>query len=227
MGRLAAIIVILILNLCGCGNSGNPDAPTSKAPHEKAWVTYHRNDIVSFKGITSARTNVDGLLINEHVIQCRVCHGAGLMGAKSGAAGPACLDCHVLDPVKYPIMCYSCHGGYPDPVMKPQQWYSTNRGHRPGLPLETGFIDRVRNNADVHLIKARNHTTQIASDKCTNCHGGSNNIGEPHHTIVMNDPKYNPPLGCLGPLPYGCHTFDLTNFTLILPDCNACHNSLP
>lgn len=221
MRWLSAVILISILNLAGCGSSGNPNAPVSTAPHEKSWVTYHRNDIVSFKGITTARTVVDGLLIKEHVIQCRACHGAGLMGAKAGAAGPACLDCHVLDPVRYPIMCYSCHGGYPNPVMNPQQWYSTNRTERAGLPLDPGFISRVRSTGNIHL--KHDALNGISTNKCGECHGGPNNIGEPHHNKVMNNLK----LGCLGPLPFGCHTFDLTTFTLILPDCNACHSSLP
>lgn len=229
MKRLLAIVLITLLNLCGCGSSGNPNAPAATAPHEKTWVTYHRDAIVSFRGITTARPAADALLIKEHVFQCRLCHGAGLMGAKAGAAGPACLDCHVLDPVRFPVMCYSCHGGYPNPVVKPQQWYSSNRAGRAGLPLSPEFVGRVRNNGNIHLkhnAVAVNGFSGIPIDKCSICHGGPNNIGEPHHTIVMNDPKYNPPLGCLGPLPYGCHTFGFVNgvFALTIPECVFCHH---
>lgn len=231
MSWLSAVILLSVLTLAGCGNTGNPNAPVSTAPHEKTWMTYHRNDIVSFKGITTARPAADGLLVKEHVFQCQLCHGAGLMGVRSGAAGPACLDCHVLDPVKYPVLCYSCHGGYPNAVMNPQQWYSTNRDKRAGLSLDSRFINRVRNSSNIHLKHdaiAINGISGIPIDKCSNCHGGPNNIGEPHHTIVLNDPKFNPPLGCLGPLPFGCHSFGFTpgGFTLITPDCSFCHSDL-
>lgn len=225
MRWLSAVILISILQLAGCGNSGNTNAPTSKAPHEKTWVTYHRNDIVSANGATNLTANpaqpvVDGTMIKEHVNQCQACHGATLMGARSGAAGPACLDCHVLDPVRYPVLCYSCHGGKPYPVMNPQQWYSTNRAERNGLPLDPVFISRVRND-NIHL--KHDALKAVTPDKCGECHGGPNIIGEPHHNIVMQALN----LGCLGPLPFGCHTFDPTTFTLVLPDCSICHNSLP
>ena len=222
MRWLSAVVLLSILNLAGCGSSGNPKAPSSDAPHEDAWVTYHRKDIVSAKGIPAdggaVPTVVGGSLIKEHVIQCQVCHGAEFKGAKAGDAGPACLDCHVLDPVKYPVMCYSCHGGYP--VVNPQKWYSTNRAVRPGLPLNPEFLNRVDK---VHLKhQPVPNTTDNESgsiDKCAVCHGEKSQRGEIHHNIVMNNLK----LGCLGPLPFGCHTFDLATFTLVTPDCSYCH----
>lgn len=230
MRYLPMVIMLLVLNLTGCGNSGNPSAPVSTGPHETGWVTYHRNDIIkdaAFSNISNSKNS--GLLIQEHVIQCRVCHGAGLMGAKADAAGPACLDCHVLDPVQFPILCYSCHGGGAYPAMKPQQWYSTNRTARPELLLDSTFINRVRSNPAIHA--GINHKTNsnrpifgyITQGKCDSCHGGPNNIGEPHHSIVMLN---NPQMGCLGPLPNGCHTLGFVNgrFALITPKCEVCHN---
>ncbi len=241
MRWLSAIVLLSILNLGGCGNSGNPNAPTSKAPHETGWVAYHRNDIVSFKGITSARSYIDGLLINEHVLQCQVCHGAGLMGAKAGAAGPACLDCHVLDPVRYPIMCYSCHGG--PPKVKTHQWYSTNRAGRNGLTLSPAFISRVQNEIDSKIqpvIHIKHKAVPLPADVqvssanlelpvCVKCHGEKSEWAAIHHTVVMNNPKNNPPLGCLGPLPFGCHTFKFGpgGFLLETPKCSVCHDPLP
>ncbi|HCE69388.1 MAG: hypothetical protein A2X82_12200 [Geobacteraceae bacterium GWC2_55_20] len=235
MRWLWAIFLPLILNLAGCGSSGNSNAPVSTAPHESTWVTYHRNDIVNAEAVaaSAAATSavVDGVLISEHVFQCRVCHGDGLMGVN---AVPACLNCHVLDPVRYPTMCYSCHGGYP--VMNPQSWYSTvvtapqnqystTVPKRPVLPLDTAFIGRVRSTPAIHLKHAAvslNTSGDITSDKCAVCHGEKNARGEIHHVEVMN--RLN--MGCLGPLPYGCHTFNMVTFTLVTPDCSACHNDL-
>ena len=202
MGRLAAVMVILILNLAGCGNSGNPDAPTSKAPHEKAWVMYHRGDIVNarsavFSSATAALK--PDLLIREHVIQCQACHGENLLGAKGGAAGPACLDCHVLDPVRYPVMCFSCHGY---PVVTTQKWYSSNRATRPGLPLGSEFSTRVANNDNVHLkhLTVPQSSSDFTADECAVCHGGKSSRGVKHHEI--KDPITNNILNC-----FLCHVF--------------------
>lgn len=228
MRFLAAVVLIEMLVLAGCGNSGNPNAPVSNAPHETSWVTYHRNSIIkdaAFSNVSAAA------LINEHVTQCRVCHGAGLMGAKAGDAGPACLDCHVLDPVRFPILCYSCHGR--TPMVNPQAWYSTNRAKRPGLPLDLSFFSRVRNNSDVHLkhkaVSGLSNipvtTANLTKTECKSCHGDRTVVdwlGEAHHVIAMNkDPK----LGCMGPLPAGCHTFGFNNgqFVLLTPKCEVCH----
>lgn len=52
---------------------------------------------------------------------CSICHGARL----EGGAGPACMDCHVLDPVANPSHCVSCHGPLPGQIqsapLKPAQ----------------------------------------------------------------------------------------------------------
>lgn len=40
---------------------------------------------------------------------CTLCHGAGLQGG----SGPACIVCHVKDPVANSKGCVSCHGGPP------------------------------------------------------------------------------------------------------------------
>lgn len=241
MRWFSAVIVLSILNLAGCGSSGNPNAPVSTAPHETGWVAYHRNDIISAKGavFSNATTAVKpGLLILEHFTQCQVCHGAQLTGAKAGAAGPACLDCHVLDPGKYPVMCYSCHGF---PVVATQKWYSTNRASRHGLPLDAAFTRLVREEIEsktttpvVHLKhKSLNLlTNDDGSDKCALCHPEQDKStrGVKHHELVMG--KFN--LGCVGPLPYGCHVFNFSNPiltapTFSVPNCSSkdigCHTA--
>ncbi|MFA7060724.1 MAG: hypothetical protein WC156_07895 [Pedobacter sp.] len=225
MRWLSAFVFLSILNLAGCGSTGNPNAPTSKAPHEKTWVTYHRNDIVN-GGV--AKTIVDGNLIDEHVIQCKECHGADLTGAKGGAAGPACLDCHVLDPVKFSVMCYSCHGGYPDPVVPPKTFMTYSIPRADYLAFITystpraAFIDRVRKDENAHLKHKTvpNSTVNVQIEEaCARCHGEMNEIVNTHHAVVMK----NKSMGCLGPFPRGCHTFDLVNHNVSTPACNACH----
>ena len=42
-------------------------------------------------------------------VACALCHGARL----NGGAGPACMECHVLDPIENPNRCVSCHGPLP------------------------------------------------------------------------------------------------------------------
>lgn len=226
MKRQSAIVLILALALAGCGSSGNPDAPLSTSPHESVWVATHRNDIVSVKGATArdaaGQPVVSGALIAEHVYQCRVCHGANLNGATAGAAGPDCLDCHVLDPLKYPVMCYSCHGF---PVVTTQQWSAEKSGqrNRPSIPE---FSSRVKNNPGIHL---KHKTVPITSnnfaiEECAVCHGDKSKRGVKHHEIVM--PNLN--LGCLGPLPFGCHTFDFSNPVLTAPTFSVpnCSNTI-
>lgn len=44
---------------------------------------------------------------------CSLCHGAQLKGPAEGGVGPACMDCHVLDPIANPSRCVSCHGPMP------------------------------------------------------------------------------------------------------------------
>lgn len=231
------ILIALIAMLPGCGSSGNPAGPVTTAPHESKWVVLHRDDIVSVKGATSRDASgapiVDSPLIKEHVIQCRVCHGATLTGAAGGAAGPACFDCHVLDPIKYPAMCYSCHGGYP--MNSPQNWYAANRDKRPATPLNQSFMNRVRTDASIHLKhKAVEGLAGIAvtpenlaTPACSICHGDRTLVdwAVVHHSEVM--PQLN--LGCIGPLPNGCHTFGFSNghFSFITPDCSVCHSSPP
>jgi hypothetical protein len=45
---------------------------------------------------------------------CKLCHGANLGGTADGGVGPACIDCHVTDPVANPTGCVSCHNEPPD-----------------------------------------------------------------------------------------------------------------
>lgn len=59
-------------------------------------------------------------------VACALCHGANLKGRAEGGVGPACTDCHVLDPIAYPSRCVSCHGPLPGqgltgPPLKPLQ----------------------------------------------------------------------------------------------------------
>lgn len=237
MTRCIPAIIVLSVVLAGCGSSGNPDGPLPDAPHQAAWVANHRGDIVSTKGAVSRDASgapiVDSALISEHVFQCRVCHGANLTGAAGGAAGPACFDCHVLDPIKYPAMCYSCHGGYP--MNSPQNWYAANRDKRPATPLSQSFINRVRSDATVHLKHAAIPglssipvtPENLATPACSICHGDRTVVdwAGVHHSEVMPQLK----LGCIGPLPGGCHTFGFSggHFTFVTPECSACHTSPP
>lgn len=46
-------------------------------------------------------------------VACSLCHGAHFKGPAEGGVGPACMDCHVLDPVANPSRCVSCHGPMP------------------------------------------------------------------------------------------------------------------
>lgn len=200
-------LLLSIAALSGCGggmNSPNASAPSSVNAHEATWVTYHRDPLINLNGATVRNTDgellMDGALVSEHVIQCQVCHGSALMGAKGGAAGPACLDCHVLDPIKYPVMCYSCHGGWPIvplaqyttasgktllrnngwPVQPLQQWFSTSRAKRGGMAMDQNFITRVRT-SNIHLkhdvIPALpfdatlNGNNLSRNDECRRCHG--------------------------------------------------------
>lgn len=232
MGRLAAVMVILIMNLAGCSNSGNPDAPTSKEAHEKTWVAYHRNDTLNALNAVffSATAAVKpGLLNSEHVTQCHGCHGANLLGTKEDAVGPACLDCHVLDPIRYPVMCYSCHGY---PVVTTQKWYSSNRAARPGLPLGSEFSNRVNSDNDsvVHLKHQTvpQSSSDFTADECAVCHGGKSSRGAKHHEI--KDPITNNILNC-----FLCHVFTFDQPigapTFSIPKCSintpqlTCHPS--
>ncbi len=234
MGRLAAVMVILIMNLAGCSNSGNPDAPTSKAPHEKTWVNSHPAGIYSANNDAVVRDEAGqpvntGKLIAEQIFQCRVCHGQSLGGAKADAAGPDCLDCHVLDPLEYPVMCFSCHGY---PAMTTQKWYSSNRAIRPGLPMNSGFSKRVENDENIHITqKKHGKTGDVSAKLCAVCHGGKEKTGVKHHEIAMGSLQ----VGCVGPLPFGCHVFNfdqpIGEPTFSVPNCSintpqlVCHSS--
>lgn len=54
-------------------------------------------------------------------IACALCHGANLKGLAEGGVGPACMNCHVLDPIANPSRCVSCHGPLPALPGQPQQ----------------------------------------------------------------------------------------------------------
>lgn len=260
------MMVAAVMMLGGCGggmNASNSDAPQANEAHEKSWVTSHRNAIVSAEGATftniSGHLLIDNALINENVTQCQVCHGADFLGSKGEGAGPACFECHVLDPIKYPVMCYSCHGGWPVvptqtlyssvsgiqtlrdngwPVNEFQQWYSSARARRGGVPIDPAFVAATQS-PSVHLKHAAiptlpydatfNNNELNTRNECLVCHGQSSDIGNIHHEVVM--PALG--LGCIGPLPGGCHDFRFIpggGFVLSPPDCFAsaiCHVTLP
>lgn len=167
--------------LAGCGggmNASNSDAPKANKAHEALWVANHRDAILNFANYTTKTSNgetvVDGVMINEAAIQCRVCHGPTLAGDREGYNGSDCLSCHVLDPVRYPVMCYSCHGGWAIvpfdgyttggqgspiilslkqngwPVSPLQKWFSTARAQRGSIPYDQTFVTRVRTGTSIH-----------------------------------------------------------------------------
>uniref|UniRef100_A0A831XDT9 Lipoprotein cytochrome c n=1 Tax=Geobacter metallireducens TaxID=28232 RepID=A0A831XDT9_GEOME len=177
-----ACLAMALLAGCGGGmNSSNPEAPKANQAHEATWVTYHRGSLLDFANYTTATANgeivVDGIIINEISHQCRVCHGPSLAGRREGYKGSDCLSCHVLDPVKYPVMCYSCHGGWaivpfagyttgaasgqPTPIILSlkqngwpvsplQKWFSTARSRRGDIPYDPSFVERVRSGTSIH-----------------------------------------------------------------------------
>jgi len=233
-------MVVAVAMLAGCGmNASNSEAPNAAQAHESSWVTYHRNSLFNFN-TTKQIPSIDAsgfavyssgqAIINENVIQCRVCHGPLLAGPRENYKGSDCLSCHVVDPVKYPVRCYSCHGA--PPVMPIQKWMSSS-GRKSHLsdPDFMTFVSRVR---DSKAMKAPIHLEHEALPKdirateadCRKCHGqsGSGSTVDRHHT-----PENITNLGCLF-----CHSFTF----VIGPDgipridftpnrnCTSCHADL-
>lgn len=223
MKTLLWIVPLCLFALTGCGSGGgglssaNVNAPSTVNAHEANWVTYHRDSLLNTSGGTIKNVNgnllIDGILINEHVTQCRVCHGPNLGGSRDGYKGTDCLSCHVLDPIKYPVMCYSCHGGWPVtptaqliqsqytslvrrqgwPVSPLQQWFSAESAKRAGQPIDPAFITAVRTK-NIHLkhkaipslpYDATLDNNQLSTNPdCYICHGvGASDIANRHHNL--------------------------------------------
>lgn len=207
--RIFSLMVLAVM-LAGCGmNASNSDAPKADQAHEALWVANHRGAILNFANYTTKNSNgetvVDGVIIQEIAKnQCGDCHGPNLAGPRESDTryknASDCLSCHVLDPIKYPVMCYSCHGGWPIvplaqytsvagrtqlrnsgwPVQPLQQWFSTSRAKRGGMAIDQNFVTRVRT-TNVHLkhdaIPALPFDATLAgntltrNEECRRCHG--------------------------------------------------------
>jgi hypothetical protein len=182
MKRLIALAGLVTLTLAGCGggsNAGNASSPVATSAHTPIWVTYHRFPT------TESFSNNGAEALN----QCKVCHGTNLLGAAEGAGAPACLSCHVVDPVPYPERCYSCHGS--DPVKPFFSWYSTMRSTRNGMPIDPAFVQRVRNGSLRHLKHDAVPPAEMENpDACLRCHAPQTEfpdrpLPEIHHKLVF------------------------------------------
>ncbi|MBT1072213.1 hypothetical protein [Pelotalea chapellei] len=77
---------------------------------------------------------------------CALCHGAQLQGG----VGPACMDCHVLDPIANPSRCVSCHGPIP--------------GQQQSAPQKPSQLARLAGRTDMLSRNTfRNFTSQLIS----------------------------------------------------------------
>jgi len=240
-----ACLVVVLLAGCGGGmNSSNPEAPKANQAHEATWVTYHRDSLFNFKTTTqTAMIDDNGFavyssgqaMINEHVIQCRVCHGPSLAGSREGYKGSDCLSCHVLDPVIYPVRCYSCHGG--SPVVPFDTWFARFSSTRRGVPISQEFKNNVssKNYHQRNVSPATNHDAVFLpsndQEVCRRCHddptGEQRSLADRHHALMNSNAPWITTDGC-----FYCHSFSV----VIRPDgmvefdftpnrnCTSCHN---
>jgi hypothetical protein len=214
------VVVVAVVMLAGCGggmNSSNSDAPKANNAHQTSWVAYHRDSLLNPNGATYYSNGlpvIDGILLNEHVTQCRVCHGPNLNGPYEPQRykGYACLSCHVLDPLQYPVMCFSCHGGWPVvptqklitdvtfmnnlqnsgawPVNPLQQWYSTVRSTRSTIPMFTpaqitkGIHQKHKAIPNLPYDATLNDNQLALNAECKVCHGTQADIGAKHHALL-------------------------------------------
>lgn len=214
-------------------NSSNSDAPPSNKAHECSWVDKHRGAIINLvimNRVTDvSQIRLSDILKDEEIIQCRVCHGANLAGANENFKGSDCLSCHVADPIKYPVMCYSCHGGQPATVIHYNEWLDQYTSARGGRPIDATFVARVERRTIHNRISVRyerNHDAvpyNLRDDEnaCRYCHGGSPTLPDKHHSIGLS---------CLDTAG-GCHPIEILpgggfNF-VIVRDCLVCHESQP
>lgn len=245
-----ASLCLLVAVLTGCGgglNAPNPGAPSSVNAHECTWVTTHPRKIiemVTFRQLSSAtQATFSAMYSAEQLIQCRVCHGSGFLGAGGGATGPACLDCHIADPVRYPAGCYSCHGGVTLNPQNPaqvsvgiyQQFYAQN-STAPQFSqysaARAAFVGRVMSGAIHNRLSPslpRNHDAlpylfteaNLPANTCSYCHnqGATANV---HHSQAITS-RYT----CFK-ISGRCHDVTLDPATgifqiIVVRDCTVCH----
>lgn len=202
---LMVAAAVLLLGGCGGGmNSSNSDAPEASQAHEASWVTYHRDSLFNFR-TTSQTPMIDAegfaiyssgqAIVNENVVQCRVCHGPTLAGARENYKGSDCMSCHALDPITYPVRCFSCHGA--PPVMPIQKWMSSvGRKSHLDDPDFINFVSRVRESQDQGAPIHQGHealpqTIRDSSDDCLKCHGVSGGSTVPPLGSGLVDPHHN------------------------------------
>jgi len=158
---------------------------------------------------------------------CTLCHGATL----AGGVGPACRDCHVIDPVANPTGCVSCHG-WP-PVGSPANFIEeVGRGQElEGNAVYQTFTQEVEKG--FHL----EHDTipcpeRDSTEDCRSCHGTTANVDRHHVLYGRTIPEgTNAPFGRPGEA-YACltcHEVVLNPITQefeieLVRDCNTCHD---
>lgn len=240
---LMVAAAVLLLGGCGGMNSSNSDAPKADEAHNAAWVTDHRDALYHFDPNRSyaSYSSVSSLINeNENIYQCSsyICHAPRQEGQRNV---PECLSCHVLDPVKYPLFCYSCHG--PPPVVHVQTWMST-AGRKSHLK-DADFMAFVKSvsvskdqGAPIHQEhKALPKSVRDSQTACLKCHGipgtGStvpplgSGIKDPHHNNDLYDEIFAangifPCLYCHGLNPDGSGGYDVTPNR----NCTTCHGDL-
>ncbi|MBT0892665.1 hypothetical protein KI811_02350 [Geobacter hydrogenophilus] len=235
--------------LTGCGgglNASNPDAPSSVNAHECTWVTTHPRKIiemVTFRLVSSStQATFSAMYGEDQLIQCRVCHGSSFLGASGGATGPACLDCHIADPIRYPAGCYSCHGGVALNPQDPTQvsvglykqfyaQYSTPQFSQYSTARQA-FFDRVKSGS-IHNRQSpslpRNHDALAyifteanqPADTCRYCHNQGANANIHHSQAILS--RYT----CFK-FTGGCHDVNFNPLTgefqiVVVRDCSVCH----
>lgn len=163
---------------------------------------------------------------------CTPCHGASL----EGGVGPACLECHVSDPLQNPVGCVSCHG---NPV-GPTDGYLARVGRQ--TPLDATFRSEVA--AGKHLQHAIIPPEQRDEQSdCAVCHSNESPTGDPadpntnvnKHHLIIGEPIPEgtvAPFGVPGQTYFcnSCHEFVLNPstgaFELQVPrNCEDCHDN--
>lgn len=252
--RLIVIAVVYLATLVGCGggmNASNPGAPSSENAHECTWVDTHPGEILErvAAGFISSATQAtfSAIFSQEQLTQCRVCHGSDFLGAAGGAAGPACLDCHIIDPIRYSAGCYSCHGGVGNnpedtsqiSVGNYSKFYALYSSARRGNPVDQDFFNSAASGIIHNRLSPsfpRNHdplpyvfsnystgngTVVPMNESCRYCHGaeGSGATANLHHQQEVIERH-----GCSD-----CHDYQRDPVTgqfvlVVYRDCSKCHS---
>ena len=159
---------------------------------------------------------------------CTLCHGAGL----AGGVGPACMDCHVIDPVANRIRCVSCHG-QPPVGSTADLIEEVGRGQElEGNPVYQTFRQEVAKGFHLEhdTIPCRERDS---TEACRSCHGTTANVDKHHLLVGSTIPEgTDAPFGKPGD-PYECltcHEVVFNPITLdfefkVVRDCNACHEA--